>query len=70
MNTRARDMILGWLKEKGLAPDAKSELGKQAAGHRRHQRALLSPLVLLAEAFRQQQQQEQQQGYDASLPAL
>lgn len=58
MNSRAKDLILGWLKEKGLAPDAQSELGKQAAGHRRQQRrTLLSPLFLLAQAFEQQQQQ-------------
>jgi hypothetical protein len=57
MNTRAKDLILGWLKEKGLAPDAKSELGKAAAGHRRQRRTLLSPLWLLAEAFDQQQEQ-------------
>lgn len=57
MNTRAKDLILGWLKEKGLAPDAKSELGKAAAGHRRQRRTLLSPLWLLAEAFGQQREQ-------------
>lgn len=57
MNTRVKDLILGWLKEKGLAPDAKSELGKAAAGrHRRQRRTLLSPLWLLAEAFEQQQE--------------
>ncbi len=59
MNTRAKDLILGWLKEKGLEPDAQSELGKQAAGgHRRQQRrTLLSPLMLLAQAFQQQQEE-------------
>lgn len=58
MNTRAKDLILGWLKEKGLAPDAKSELGKSASGrHRRQRRALLSPLWLLVQAFEQQQEQ-------------
>jgi hypothetical protein len=56
MNTRVKDLILGWLKEKGLEPDAQSELGKQAAGHRlQRRRTLLSPLMLLAQAFEQQQ---------------
>jgi hypothetical protein len=58
MNTRARDLILGWLKEKGLAPDAQSDLGKQGLGHKKHRRSLLSPLWLLAHAFHQQQQEQ------------
>lgn len=29
MNARAQGLILGWLKEKGLAPDVKSELGRR-----------------------------------------
>lgn len=53
MNARVRDLILGWLKEKGLAPDAKSELGK-GSGHKR--RTLLSPLLLLAQSLHQQEQ--------------
>lgn len=55
MNIRARDLILGWLKEKGLAPDAQSDLGKQGLGHKKQRRSLLSPLWLLAHAFHQQQ---------------
>jgi hypothetical protein len=60
MNARAKGLILGWLKEKGLAPDAKSELGRAAAGHRRQRRTLLSPMWLLshsAEAFDQHHHQ-------------
>lgn len=52
MNSRATDLILGWLKEKGLAPDAKSELGKNAG----HRRTLLSPLMLIVQSLQQQQQ--------------
>lgn len=52
---RVRDLILGWLKDQGLAPDAKSEHGRSGAGgRRRHSRSLLSPLWLLAHAFEQQ----------------
>lgn len=59
MNSRARDLILGWLKEKGLEPDVKSEVGKATPGHRRQRRTLLSPLWLLAHAFQQQSQQQE-----------
>lgn len=61
MNMRVRDLILGWLKDKGLAPDAKSEYGKAGLGHHhryrlaRRSRALLSPLFVLAQAMAQQE---------------
>lgn len=52
MNARVTNLLIGWLKEKGLAPD--TQVGeKKHRKQRMHRRALLSPLFLLGQAAEQ-----------------